>query len=98
LKWVREEQECSWDEYTCCAAAKRGHLEVLQWAWEHGCPLTTRTCEAAARGDAVHVDPMEPKLKAPGYKLFKLAHEKSLLKFAFDCNLRHYNAAENWTF
>jgi hypothetical protein len=30
--------ECLWDVYTCAAAAEGGHLAVLVWAREHGCP------------------------------------------------------------
>ena len=35
---------------TCEAAAAGGHLEVLQWAWNHGCPRDAGTCAAAALG------------------------------------------------
>ena len=28
---------------TCTAAAKKGHLEVLQWAHENGCPWNEET-------------------------------------------------------
>ena len=38
----------------------------------------------------MHVDPVKPKLKAPGTKLLKLAHEKLLSKFASNVNLHHY--------
>jgi hypothetical protein len=46
-----------------------------------------------SHGRAVHVDPMKPKLKAPGTKLWKLEHEKLLLRFAFNYNWRHYTTA-----
>jgi len=36
LKWLRE-HDCPWDSLTCALAAEGGHLEVLQWAWKHGC-------------------------------------------------------------
>jgi hypothetical protein len=35
---------------TCEAAARGGHLSVLQWARASGCPWNERTCSAAARG------------------------------------------------
>jgi len=35
------------DESTCEIAAEGGHLEVLRWAREYGCPWDTRTCAAA---------------------------------------------------
>jgi hypothetical protein len=41
-----------------------------------------------AKGRAVQVDPMKPKLKAPGSKRSKLIHDGPLLNFAFKFNLR----------
>ena len=38
-----------------CKAAMAGHLTVLKWAREHGCPLDNRTCNWAARGGQLHV-------------------------------------------
>ena len=34
-----------WDECTCAYAAEGGHLEVLKWARENGCPWDEYTCE-----------------------------------------------------
>jgi len=47
---VVERQRLSWSEQTCQYAAKAGHLEVLKWARENGCPWGKETCEAAAAG------------------------------------------------
>jgi len=47
-KWDRERRNCPWDEYTCSYAAKGGHLEVLKWARESGCPWTGDTRRLAA--------------------------------------------------
>ena len=42
----------------------------------------------------MHVDPMRPRLKAPGYKRLKLEHEKRLSNVDFNFNLcRHTEAA-----
>ena len=38
LQWARE-HACPWDSDTCHAAAFHGHVEVLRWAWTHGCPV-----------------------------------------------------------
>ena len=38
------------DGQMCCAAASHGHLEVLRYAHEHGCPWDTDTCTCAAQG------------------------------------------------
>jgi hypothetical protein len=37
LKALRAD-EWPWDAWTCAYAAKGGHLEVLKWARENGCP------------------------------------------------------------
>ena len=34
---------------TCSAAAKNGHLEILKYAHENGCPWNEWTCEMAAK-------------------------------------------------
>jgi hypothetical protein len=39
---------------SCTIAAKRGHLEVIQWLRKHGYPWNKTTCEAAASGG--HLD------------------------------------------
>ena len=36
-------------------AAAGGHLEVLQWARENGCPWNERTCTYAASGGQLEV-------------------------------------------
>ena len=37
-----------WDWETCAYAAEGGHLEVLMWARENGCPLDEYTRKRAA--------------------------------------------------
>ena len=37
LQWAHE-QGCLWDKWTCEHAAERGHLDVLKWLRENGCP------------------------------------------------------------
>jgi hypothetical protein len=39
----------------------------------------------------VQVDPIKPKLKAPGTKRLKLTYDQLLSSFAFKFNLRRYN-------
>ena len=39
----------------CIIAAKHGHLEVLQWAREHGCPWNEWTCARAAQNGHLEV-------------------------------------------
>jgi len=38
LKWARE-AGCPWDSQTCTMAAMWGQPDVMQWAWDHDCPL-----------------------------------------------------------
>ena len=39
IEFLREQSlPCPWDNYMCRAAAREGHLEVLQWLWDKGCP------------------------------------------------------------
>jgi len=47
------------------------------------------------RGRAVQVDPMKRVLKAPGTILLKLRYDEPLSNFAFEFNLRRYNAGWN---
>jgi hypothetical protein len=37
-----------WDDETTAFAAEYGHLEVLKFAYEHGCPWVIHTCSSAA--------------------------------------------------
>jgi len=39
----------------------------------------------------VQVDPIKPRLKAPGYGRLKLKYDNLLSSFAFKFNLRRYN-------
>ena len=38
-----------WRGKLCDEAARRGHVNTLQWAREHGCDWNSRTCSEAAR-------------------------------------------------
>lgn len=39
-----KENGCPWNELTCIFAARYGHLEVLKWAIENGCPFDAKKC------------------------------------------------------
>ena len=39
---------CEWNSSICSNAALKGHLEVLKWARQNGCPWTFET-EALAK-------------------------------------------------
>ena len=43
------------EEYLCQAAARSGHLEVLQWLRTNGCPWDSYTCMRAAQGGHLEV-------------------------------------------
>ena len=42
-------------EWTCIYAAQNGHLEVLKWARENGCPWDEDTCVYAAENGHLEV-------------------------------------------
>ncbi|CAB9506500.1 ankyrin repeat protein [Seminavis robusta] len=50
LQWASIEEEYPMEERTCSAAAGGGHLELLKWAQQNGCPWDKATCSAAACG------------------------------------------------
>ena len=54
IQWART-QGCPWDAFTCSAAARAGHLELLRWCLDHDAPSDEETCCAAARGDHLEV-------------------------------------------
>ena len=39
---------CPWDRNTCYIAVDKGHVEVLRWARENGCPWEAGTRDWAA--------------------------------------------------
>ena len=50
LKRLQRRGHLSRQKYLCWAAARGGHLEVLQWARANGCPWDEMTCSRAAEG------------------------------------------------
>jgi hypothetical protein len=46
-----------WNEWTCVYAAQNGHLDVLQWARQNGCPWDEETCAFAAQNG--HLDVLQ---------------------------------------
>jgi len=56
-------------------------------------PAAARRPAAAARGEAVQVDPTMPTLKAPGLMHFELGYDGPNSHFAFKFNVRPYTAA-----
>ena len=54
LLWLRKNGYPCLNEETCHYAAAGGHLEVLKYAHENGCPWDERTCYEAAGGG--HLD------------------------------------------
>ena len=52
LKYLHE-NGCPWDEGTCVAAAKGGHLDVLKYAHKNGCPCDLQRCLQVASSDEV---------------------------------------------
>ena len=57
LQWLLVEGYDIWNEDICWSAAQGGHLHVLKWAREHGCPWGIDLCAEAA--DNGHLDVLE---------------------------------------
>jgi len=54
LRWAREEKGLKWDKWVSSAAAEQGNLEMLQYCFEHECPLDDYTAVCAAHNG--HLD------------------------------------------
>ena len=50
LKWAREEKKCDWDEWTICAAAFKGNLEMVKYCVAKKCSIDREACAHAAGG------------------------------------------------
>ena len=48
LKWIREEKQCEWDEWTINEAASQGNLEMVKYCVANECPIDGRACAWAA--------------------------------------------------
>ena len=55
LKRLQRRGHLSRQKYLCWAAARGGHLEVLQWARANGCPWDEMTCKGAALSGSLEV-------------------------------------------
>lgn len=67
LHWVRTQKyfignhSCLWNEKVCAAAAKNGHLGVLQWALDNGCTHDIRIKIYAEKYGHTHLLPLVNK-------------------------------------
>ena len=57
LQHMHSRGRLSRKKYLCEDAARGGHLEVLKWARENGCPWDEHTCTYAAEGG--HLDVLQ---------------------------------------
>jgi hypothetical protein len=55
LKWIREEKQCEWDEWTINAAADQGNLEMVKYCVANECPIGTYACAHAAQNGHLEV-------------------------------------------
>jgi len=79
LKWIREEKECEWDEWTIRAAAEQGNLEMVKYCVANECPLNLWACQFAARiGHLECLKYLREEAKAPW--------DSSVLHFAHGIN------------
>jgi hypothetical protein len=55
LQWAHDEEDLPGDKLTCELAARAGHLEVLLWASDNGCPFSKEICWESAGGGHLEV-------------------------------------------
>lgn len=55
LRWLHEQNNQEWDEWSCSEAAYGGHLHCLQYLRANGCPWDTDTCCTAVTGGHLHI-------------------------------------------
>jgi hypothetical protein len=55
LKWVREEKQCKWNEWTINRAAFKGNLEMIKYCVANKCPIDCGACAWAAKNGHLEV-------------------------------------------
>ena len=66
LKWIREEKQCEWDEWTIRAAAEQGNLEMVKYCVANECPIDESACTSAAEnGHLECLKYLREEVKAP---------------------------------
>ena len=66
LKWIREEKECRWHEWTINAAAEQGNLEMVKYCVANQCPIDEDLCAfAAIQGQLEVLKYLHEDVKAP---------------------------------
>ncbi|CAB9500184.1 ankyrin repeat protein [Seminavis robusta] len=54
-QFLRNKQNCPWNESATANAALNGHLKTLKWLRANNCPWNERTCTNAAKNGHLHV-------------------------------------------
>ncbi len=59
LQWIKDKKiPCPaklWSPNICTEAAAKGHLDVIKWLIQNGCPCDERACNAAAKTGQLEV-------------------------------------------
>ena len=55
LKWIREEKQCEWNEWTINRAAEQGNLEMVKYCVANECPIDEGACANAAENGHLEV-------------------------------------------
>ena len=66
LKWIREEKQCEWDEWTINEATFKGNLEMVKYCVANECPINEMACaNAAYKGQLEMLKYLHEEGKAP---------------------------------
>jgi len=101
LKWIREEKQCEWDEWTINAAADQGNLEMVKYCVANECPIGTYACANAAQNGHLEVlKYLREEVKAPwGWTTAANAAAKGhlhILEYLVERKYDQYNVHACW--
>ena len=76
LKWARD-SGCSWNRETYNAAAKYGHIDILDYCFQHNCPIDPTIIYRMPFNDEIF-NPTLSVMKDRSLKVYKWLHQHSI--------------------